>query len=42
MEVKKLLDIGDKIPNFCLKGIDPEGKEGQPPRIWDAGLDFEQ
>ncbi|MEO2152831.1 MAG: hypothetical protein ABGX24_00215 [Aquificota bacterium] len=27
MEIKKPLDVGDTVPNFCLKGIDPEGKE---------------
>jgi peroxiredoxin Q/BCP len=27
METKKPLEVGHTVPNFCLKGIDPEGKE---------------
>jgi peroxiredoxin Q/BCP len=29
MEIKKTLEVGDEVPNFCLKGIDPEGREGK-------------
>ena len=29
MESKRTLDVGDGVPNFCLKGIDPEGREGE-------------
>jgi len=27
MEQKKILQEGDKVPNFCLKGIDEKGQE---------------
>jgi len=27
MEQKKVLDIGDEVPNFCLKGVDERGEE---------------
>jgi len=27
METKKVLDVGEEVPNFCLKGIDDRGEE---------------
>jgi len=27
MEEKKILDVGDEVPNFCLKGLDEQGEE---------------
>ncbi|HIO41729.1 MAG TPA: thioredoxin-dependent thiol peroxidase [Aquifex sp.] len=27
METKRVVDVGDEVPNFCLKGIDEHGEE---------------